>query len=795
MNFFLEYRLEKKDEVFFSGWAISSDIYLSGCDVEVQSYQRPDIDPHRNFGFCFSIPKKDIKNVVLHTDHSDMNLSEVKVAPGSTSTKLKIKKNLRIFLSKSKAALIKLIKARFIVHPIKLYDEIKFALNSDNWGTSFLNNTKLINIEDELDEKFILAVPIFNGTSFLENCLESIEKYCPSDFDVYLLDDCSTNTETINIISRYLEKNTSWKYARNSVNLGFLKNCNQIFKTAIKESKNIILLNSDTILYENSLRNLSHAVIQTNGLVCPLTNACSYASFPNPNIESKEPLNIHLIDAINSKKHAKAIRVPVSVGFCLGITIEILKELKSFDPIFGKGYGEEVEMSLRGNKKNIFSYIYTGAYVAHEHGSSFDAHEKEELNKKNSLIINNIYPWFNSLIQSFKSYNLLEREYFLSAIDALINANKKIDVSINHHFGGGASKYLLDQSKLFGRNTLSISYVSDNTVNVTLYMENFGGSLSVNLSETSLSNVINSIYSTDNIGEYRINHLMTMLDYNKYSFHKRFLDISKSQKYLWHDFFAVCPNYTLVNNNTKKFCGVPDSKSKDCTSCWEKGNYSKEFNVINIDEYRLNMFKKYGLKNSQNIFFSNSTKKIVESVKEFKNIQSELIPHKCEIPPQEKIDKINMLKLKKIKKKADKYNTKILLLGGLNQAKGSDIIHDFCEPMLTVGACFIHLGDIENKKTFFKNNYLSYGRYELKNLKNIINELDIDSAFIPSIWPETFNYVADELSMLNIPFSTFGIGAVCERYENDSRVNIIDLEVLEKHKDTYSVVNSIVQHK
>ena len=792
MNFYLEYRLQLKDEIFFSGWAKSSDIYISGSDVEVQSYQRPDVDPHRNFGFCFTIDKEDLEKSTLHLDDQDIILTNLEVTSKAVSLKFKFRNNFRIFLSKSKAALTKLIKYKFIIHPLKLLDEVKFTLNTDNWGTSFLNTTKWINNKSDKNENFILAVPIYNGIDFLENCLASVDKYCPDNFEVYLLDDCSNDVTTKKIISKYLEKNKHWIHIRNEVNLGFLKNCNQIFKIAVSRNRNIVLLNSDTVIYQNSLSNLAQAVMQTNGLVCPLTNACSYASFPNPSKENKAPLDDSLIKAINSTNSAKAIRVPVSVGFCLGMTCEALKDLRSFDTIFGKGYGEEVEMSLRANKKNIFSYIYTGSYVAHEHGSSFTPEEKQSLNQKNSSIINNIYPWFNSLIQSFRSYNLLEREYFLTAIRAIIESDKYIDVCVNHHFGGGATKYLEDQAFLFNTQTLSISYVSENSVNVSLYLNGYMNSLSVNMSEVMLSRVIADIDSSNKVKNYKVNHLMTMLEHKKIGFHSRFKAISNKKSYLWHDFYAICPNYTLVDNNDNKFCGVPNSDSNKCTSCWKKGNYSSKFDVKNIDEYRAKMTKEMMIDEFDNIFFSESSRKIVKSVKEFKDIKTELIPHKCEIPRQEKLDQISIEKIDRINRKSKKYSKKILLLGGLNQPKGSDVIFDLCDPMLSANACFIHLGDIENKRVFFKNNYLSYGRYDLKNLKSILESLEIDSGFIPSIWPETFNYVADELSMLDIPFTAFNIGAVEDRYKDDKNVSIVNLDLL--NNNVYSLVNNLVSH-
>ena len=144
MSFYLEYKILLNDRYYYSGWAISSDVYLSGCNEEIQFYQRPDVDPHRNFGFSFSIKKDDYQKAILHLDSEDILIKNLEISSKSTSFKIKFKRNIKIFLSKLKAAFIKLYKAGFIVHPKKLFDEIRFLLNSDNWGASFLNATHVV---------------------------------------------------------------------------------------------------------------------------------------------------------------------------------------------------------------------------------------------------------------------------------------------------------------------------------------------------------------------------------------------------------------------------------------------------------------------------------------------------------------------------------------------------------------------------------------------------------------------------------------------------------------------------
>jgi len=48
---------------------------------------------------------------------------------------------------------------------------------------------------------------------------------------------------------------------------------------------------------------------------------------------------------------------------------------------------------------------------------------------------------------------------------------------------------------------------------------------------------------------------------------------------------------------------------------------------------------------------------------------------------------------------------------------------------------------------------------------------------LPSIWPETFSYVAEELMQLGVPLAVFNMGAPAERvaqYENGMVIDRVD---------------------
>ena len=61
------------------------------------------------------------------------------------------------------------------------------------------------------------------------------------------------------------------------------------------------------------------------------------------------------------------------------------------------------------------------------------------------------------------------------------------------------------------------------------------------------------------------------------------------------------------------------------------------------------------------------------------------------------------------------------------------------------------------------------GRYDIKQLPDIVEEKEIDLIVIPSIWPETFSYTTSEAIQLNVPVACFDVGAQKDKVKSLKR--------------------------
>ena len=113
------------------------------------------------------------------------------------------------------------------------------------------------------------------------------------------------------------------------------------------------------------------------------------------------------------------------------------------------------------------------------------------------------------------------------------------------------------------------------------------------------------------------------------------------------------------------------------------------------------------------------------------------------------------------------WNSFILgILGAINEAKGANIVKDMVSyidknnlniKVVVIGQITIAI----NSKSFAVT-----GRYDKKELPNLVLKHKITKFFIPSIWPETFSYTTDEIIQMAYPLTVFDLGAPAERVRN-----------------------------
>lgn len=97
-----------------------------------------------------------------------------------------------------------------------------------------------------------IITPVYNAQDYLEETILSVLNQTYSNWELLLIDDCSTDN-SYEIIEKYLKKDKRIKYLKNEKNSGPAITRNR----GIEESKGeyIAFLDSDDLWYENKLKN------------------------------------------------------------------------------------------------------------------------------------------------------------------------------------------------------------------------------------------------------------------------------------------------------------------------------------------------------------------------------------------------------------------------------------------------------------------------------------------------------------------------------------------------------------
>lgn len=219
-----------------------------------------------------------------------------------------------------------------------------------------------------------------------------------------------------------------------------------------------------------------------------------------------------------------------------------------------------------------------------------------------------------------------------------------------------------------------------------------------------------------------------------------------------HDFMAICPSYNLLNYRNE-FCNIPELTQ--CMQCLAKhqGHFKSLIENRDIENWRA----KWGalLTASDKIisFSQNSTSILLKAY-------PTLDPQKIHIKPHQVRD-ISAIQLTS----QDSF-LHIGILGHINRIeKGSGIIKEL--------VALIEQENIAAKITVFgsfnkapKSPVIKVlGPYKRANLPSLIQKSGVNVFLMPSIWPETFSYVTEELIQMNVPLAVFNLGAPAERVQ------------------------------
>lgn len=223
--------------------------------------------------------------------------------------------------------------------------------------------------------RVLLAIPVFDGRDFVPTCVRSAAglRSGPQRVDVVVLDDCSPEQGWSDEL-RALCESLGVGYYRSPRNLGIPRNMSLALLRAMSgEYDHCLIVNSDTVLPLNLVTGMVQ-VAEANAGVGSVTawsnNVSAFSIGSNDDALADQATVDWLSGHLQDEFGDLAADLPSAVGFCMLVPVPVARRVGLFDPIFGRGYCEEVDWSRRSMALGYRAVLAPSVFVFHLGGAS-----------------------------------------------------------------------------------------------------------------------------------------------------------------------------------------------------------------------------------------------------------------------------------------------------------------------------------------------------------------------------------------------------------------------------------------
>jgi GT2 family glycosyltransferase len=643
----------------------------------------------------------------------------------------------------------------------------------------------LMPLQMELTTPVDIIIPVYNGYEFLKPLFESILSGTNSPYRIILVDDASPDDRVLPLIEEYQDKFHSALLLKNEENLGFVQTVN---KAVSYTSGDFVLLNTDTEVPHGWLERLMAPLLSDRSIASatPFTNAGTICSFPEFCADNPIFMGLPVGEVDREFERvspiAPLVKIPTGVGFCMAFNGDVVKSIGMFDAVaYGRGYAEENDWCMRAAAAGHAHVLVTNLFVYHKHGGSFSSTEKKKLVEKNLATLQSRYPEYNSLVHQHISADPAGWVRDIVAFNIMTRScGAKALLIVDHNIGGGSNQYSEKLKDSYLSNRLPVIFFCDDATTGEMFVRLTFGEFDVRVFFGGLQEIKTALLLLD-IGEGFYNEAVSHKEPEKSL--RLFLDVLKEKEatlqVAMHDFYPVCPSYTLINDRGV-YCGVPENLEV-CKKCIINNNADFLHEGVDIAAWRL-FWKELFTYCSGIICFSENTKTILLKAYSGFDDKISVVPHEVKVQFSSKpvID----------------FNKRLHIgvVGGINYQKGLKVITDMAKVirkqnldiMITVVGIVDSVTPIEGVNVT--------GPYKHSDLPEIFEKNNINIALFPSVWPETFSYVTSELMQLDIPLACFNLGAPAERvslYERGLILESMDSEdIIYELSEFYSKIKS-----
>lgn len=269
-------------------------------------------------------------------------------------------------------------------------------------------------------KRVLVALLVYNGRSFVPRAIASaarLQNTGRNAVDVVVFDDASPDPGWTGELES-LCGSLGVGFYSTPRNLGIPRNMNLgLLRGESANYDYVVILNSDVIVPLNMVDSMVD-VAEANpsvGSVTAWSNNVSIFSLPNddPNLNLGDAVTVDAVsEAMRAEFSNLAVDLPTGVGFCMMISRHAIDEVGLFDPVFGRGYCEEVDWCQRATERGLRNVLAPGAFVFHI-GSATNREAGilapgEKTVNTNEAIIDLRYPWYRDRLAEWTASGVID---------------------------------------------------------------------------------------------------------------------------------------------------------------------------------------------------------------------------------------------------------------------------------------------------------------------------------------------------------------------------------------------------
>lgn len=623
-----------------------------------------------------------------------------------------------------------------------------------------------------------VVVPIYNAAEDVAICIERLKAYTPQDVKVILIDDCSPDS-AIQGILEMVRDDPQFLVLSNPKNMGFTRTVNRGLEEA--QDADVIILNSDARVTPKWTEGMHEAAYSRESVATVTAMSDRAGAFSAPNIGNENILPL----GVNEADFAQAFRrrslrlypeVPTGNGFCMYIRRAGLDALGPLDDkAFPRGYGEENDYCMRALRAGWVNLIDDATYVFHERTKSF-GEEKNENMAKGREVIDQRYPEYNILIQSYHTSSLIKTARYRARL-ALDDCNRSKGILPRALFvtatqTGGTPQTNAD---LMGALDDAFETWVLRCSSRELVLSRYENGTAVTVRRHMLLEAIEPVSHRSREYDAVVADWLRWLDaeivhirhlaWHSLSLPKLAKSSGAKVFYSLHDFYTLCPSLKLMDE-TNTFCdGVCTATEGTCRIELWKTESLPELKNAWVHQWRDMMAKAIEPCDGFITTSPSARERVMRHMPSIPPEKFHVIPHGR--------DFISFEQIQSTPNSQDPI--RILIPGNIDEAKGLKIITEVLRLDVEAKFEFHILGGVHKSKIEgHVPRLILHDRYQREDFAEKVREIEPHFGAVLSIWDETFCHTLTEMWSVGLPVAVLDFPTLRARVENSEAGWVID---------------------